>query len=387
MNTIAIKNRNCKINPKEIHIAGAGPSGLTAAINLARAGMRVIVHEKNQDVGMKFNGDFQGLENWSTEEEVPEFLSSIGISTNFLCEPYYAEFYGPSLKRISVKSSMPHFYLVERGVNNGSLDQGLKQQAIDAGIEIQWNSKLEKIKSKPTIAGTGPKAADVIAKGIVFNTSYPDCAFGFLDDRIAPKGYAYLLVHKGSATFAVCLFEDFQNEKTYFHRGLEALHKVIDIEITNQKEFGGFGNFFFHERIITKEGILYTGENAGFQDALWGFGLKNAMLSGYLAAKSILENTPYTVLHRKYIAPRMRVSLANRWWFARLRNRGYELFLSKIANVKDAMEVLIQQHRLNWKKNLTYYFARLRYRTRLIDKNCMHKDCDCIWCRHGKEHR
>ncbi len=33
-----------------IHIVGAGPAGLTAAINLARGGIKTIVHEKNSDV-------------------------------------------------------------------------------------------------------------------------------------------------------------------------------------------------------------------------------------------------------------------------------------------------------------------------------------------------
>ncbi len=72
------------MNNKQIHIEGAGPSGLTAAINLKRAGLRVIVHEKNQDARMRFNGDFQGLENWTADEDVPEFLRSMGVSVNFL---------------------------------------------------------------------------------------------------------------------------------------------------------------------------------------------------------------------------------------------------------------------------------------------------------------
>ena len=50
---------------KEIKILGAGLSGLTAAINLAKEGYRVDVYEKNKDVGMRFHGDIQGLENWS----------------------------------------------------------------------------------------------------------------------------------------------------------------------------------------------------------------------------------------------------------------------------------------------------------------------------------
>ncbi len=49
---------------RTIKIAGAGISGLTAAIVLARAGYRVKVYERMNEVGKRFNGDFQGLMNW-----------------------------------------------------------------------------------------------------------------------------------------------------------------------------------------------------------------------------------------------------------------------------------------------------------------------------------
>ena len=43
-------------------IAGAGPSGLAAAIVLARAGRAVEVHEAKGDVGTRFIGDLQIIE-------------------------------------------------------------------------------------------------------------------------------------------------------------------------------------------------------------------------------------------------------------------------------------------------------------------------------------
>ncbi len=55
---------------KKIKILGAGLSGLTAAINLAKSGYTVDIYEKNKDVGMRFNGDIQGLENWSDKKDI-----------------------------------------------------------------------------------------------------------------------------------------------------------------------------------------------------------------------------------------------------------------------------------------------------------------------------
>lgn len=59
-------------NRRPIRIAGAGPSGLAAAIVLARAGRDVEVHEAKRDVGTRFIGDLQIIEAASEREPVPE---------------------------------------------------------------------------------------------------------------------------------------------------------------------------------------------------------------------------------------------------------------------------------------------------------------------------
>ena len=59
-----------------ITIAGAGIAGMTAAINLAKAGFEVEVKEMRSEVGARFDGDFQFLENW-TRENV--------LDTSYLC--------------------------------------------------------------------------------------------------------------------------------------------------------------------------------------------------------------------------------------------------------------------------------------------------------------
>ncbi len=241
-----------------VHVIGAGPAGLVAAIDLARSGYNVIIHEQNKEAGWRFNGDFQGIENWSTEEDAMDFLHKIGVDINFRCVPYSeAKFYDPNMNKIPIKTNRPFFYLVERGIMEQSLDQGLKQQALDQGVKIKWNDKLDTLPSSGwVIVGTGPKAADAIAKGIVFKTSHADFCAGFLDNRLAPKAYAYLLVNNHQATFATCLFEDFRNEKVYFQRALRRMQDVIDIDIQNAQEFGGYVNFFLKPRLSK---TLYIG--------------------------------------------------------------------------------------------------------------------------------
>jgi flavin-dependent dehydrogenase len=375
------------MNSETVHIIGAGPAGLVAAINLSKNGYKVIVYEMKEDVGTRFNGDFQGIDNWSSKEDAHDFLESVGVDINFRFIPYTnGTYFDSSSKKYNVHTSRPLFYLVERGTNGWSLDQGLKRQALEAGVQIKWNSRLKKIPDDGhVILGTGPKAADAIAKGIVFNTSHENYYAGFLDDDIAPQAYAYLLVNDGRATFATCFFKSFSKTQEYFERALKRLHEVVDIDIINSKEFGGYINFFFSKTLTKDNRIYYVGENAGFQDALWGFGMRYAMKSGYLAARSIIENISYDDLCKTYIKPKMEASLINRWMFARLGNKGYKIILNELVKKDDIIPVLQKRYNMSGiKKWVLLPLAKFWFRSRLKDKNCMHENCSCVWCKHGK---
>ncbi|MFO0754457.1 MAG: NAD(P)-binding protein, partial [Thermodesulfovibrionales bacterium] len=204
-----------------VDVIGAGPAGLTAAIVLARHGYRVRVYEKEPEVGHRLHGDFQGLENWSSDQDVTELLRDCGIETNFLCVPYSAgTVCAPALSPLRIRSSRPIFYLVQRGALNGTLDMGLKAQALAAGVEIIFRSRPDRL-SERVIAATGPRGVHVLAVGITFSTTQEDLATVLFNDDLAPKGYAYLLIHRGQGTLATVLFRD-------YGRGDECLGKVRD---------------------------------------------------------------------------------------------------------------------------------------------------------------
>lgn len=367
-----------------IEIVGAGPAGLVAALSLAKAGYKATVYEEKPEVGHRFAGDFQGLENWSTVEDVAHLLERLGINDKkFICHPYHELILiDPKLEKKTIRSERPIFYLVKRGSQPGCLDHGLMDQAIGAGVRIIFNKKVDKLE-KGGIIGIGPRAADAIAKGMVFDTTLEDTAAAILDDGIAPKGYAYLLVHKGKATMATCMFKDFKRERECFERTVETFKKLFpSLDIRDAKEFGGYGNFFFGKPPF-ENNKYYVGEAAGLQDCLWGFGMRYAMTSGYLSAKAIIEDKDYEGLLHAELIPVQQASLVNRFLFEMIGNKGYAYLINHLSK-GNAIEKARKQCSPSLLKKLLYPIASWRYKSRLIDKDCHSEGCTCVWCRCGK---
>ncbi len=372
---------------KEINVIGAGPAGLVAAINLAKAGCPVTLHEAAPGVGHRFHGDFQGIENWTTADDVEQFLTRINVKVNFRFEPYRGGvFFSPGLQRREIRTRQPLFYLVERGGHEGCLDFGLQRQAEEAGVRIVLNSRSWNVDQGGIIA-VGPRAADVIAKGIVFETDVEDEAYAIVDDRLAPKGYAYLLANKGRATLATVIYRDFRNEKSYFEKTLETFRKLVPFKFSNVREFGGYGNFFLRSTAI-EGNKLYLGESAGFQDALFGFGMRYAMTSGFLVAQSIIHGANYDELCQNSFLPLLRTSASNRMIYEFLGNRGYEFIFRRIATKADLRDTLRQQYNTSFLKAglfpLAFFLGGVLKRMRVEDKSCHHEDCSCVWCVHMK---
>ncbi|MDX8412196.1 MAG: hypothetical protein R8K46_10065, partial [Mariprofundaceae bacterium] len=263
--------------PKEpLHISGAGPAGLAAAITYAKAGGKAIVHERKPTVGARFHGDFQGLENWTTSSDVLNDLREIGIEANFSHAPIHRLVaFDPNGREHRFTSQAPIFYLVSRGDGPGTLDTSMLNQARKLGVEIRFNDTIKKLPLGG-IAAEGPHGGDVIAAGFLFETDMADGVFAALSDDLAPKGYAYLLIHQGQATMATCMFDDFHREHEYMQRTADFFQRTVGCRMISPKRFGGLGNVAY-PRTARKDNLLYVGEAAGFQDAVWGFGMRSAV--------------------------------------------------------------------------------------------------------------
>jgi flavin-dependent dehydrogenase len=340
-----------------IEIAGAGPAGLAAALTVARAGRQAVVYERHADVAGRFHGDFQGIENYSTRGDALEELQAAGIETDFQVTRFReAILYDDSGREWRYRSPDPLFYMIRRGTEPGMLDAALKARALAAGVEIRFNTPAPADRLDRTlIRATGPRHSFAIVVGYIFRTDLPDLVVGALSDRLAPKGYAYLVTSGGIGTVASCLFEDLRNYQRYLDNTVRFFTRCAGLAMSEPRRFGGTGSVRV-ERSATDGRTLIAGEAAGFQDALWGFGLRYAMISGHLAARAVLEEAPhrYDRAWQDRLGGYIKTSFVNRYFFERLGDVGYKAFLTRIGAADDAREWLRGHYSPSGWKNLLF---------------------------------
>ncbi len=316
------------VTPGLVSVVRGGPSGLAAAIALARQDIPVTVYEQHRDVGVRFHGDFQGLENWTSEEDVLSWLAGLGIALDCRYRPTHeVTLVDPALVPAQVRADRPLLYLVKRGSDADSLDSCLRVQAETAGVRFEFGRRVDPGDlPEPVIVATGPRGTQAVVAGIVAETSHPDQLVVIARDSLAPKCYAYCIVWRGRATLAAALAREFHSAWQCFERARAAFAILGLSEFHHEHRFGGRANICLRRQLVQAR-RLYVGEAAGLQDYLLGFGLRYALLSGHLAARSLLTGEPYAGPVSRCLREHFRAGFVNRLLYNQLGDRGYRWFI------------------------------------------------------------
>lgn len=307
---------------KNIKIIGGGIAGLTAAINLKTAGVDVEVHERKSYCG-KHTRDFQFIENWTFKDDALEILRNMNIQTDFYVKPRHTqEAMSPSGKMYFGTSKKPITYLVKRGRSEGSIDRSIESQCLQLGIKLAFNSKL-KTKEADIIA-TGIKKPNFIATSVMFPCEHEYRSVLIFDDRLSKEFYSYFVVNDNVGEITCVNPVHYKDHIVRLEKTVKQCEKIFAIKIKNI--IGRFSAPLSFDPL--KQARIndqtFVGEAAGFQDCFMGFGMLYAFKSGYLAAKSIIDDLDYHQLIDNELLKPIQVSCANRALWATLSNRGYE---------------------------------------------------------------
>ena len=312
-----------------IHIMGAGLSGLAAATILAKAGRDVHVHDIRADSGARFDGDFQGIENWTSDNDFIDDMRSWGLDPD---EFKFTEFHevdaiDPEDQIRKAWSPTVAFRVIERGTAEHTIDQGMKRQAVAAGAKLHYKSRV-----KPEdchIIATGPKGTSAVAYGEIFHTTFPNHVSFHFNDKLAPGAYAYLIVIDGVGLICTCLWRKQKKSDRFLNETIAWYENHYpNLDRKPFKRVGGKGDFTINQYYKVK-GRYYIGEAGGLQDFMWGFGMRYAITSGVYAAHDILGKGDYEKSVRKNLLPLIRASAANRLLMNRVGDKTFKKIVDK----------------------------------------------------------
>ena len=332
-----LKNAKVQKTKKQSKILGAGVSGLVSGIVLAKHGYNVKIFEKRPRIGSFLEKDIHSLRNYSFDCDIINKYRRLGIKISNFYPIVKQVRYSASLKSIEIYSrKKPLFYNVVRGyADERSLDVDLFEQAKANGAEVVFNQKIDPDRNNMDIIATGAR----YRKGIIYGRHYrnvsvePNTLYFFLNSNRSSYGYTYINPFFGKEA-SIAIVSPQSEKKEYLKRKFNTIvkNKVISKIIKNaevENEFFGFA-FFDTPETAVRKGKLYVGEAAGFLDATTGFGLHYAILSGCLAARSIIEKKDYDKLWKETFGKELERRYSRKKLFKKMGIKGQKKIIKNL---------------------------------------------------------
>lgn len=336
---------------KEIIIKGGGPAGLSCALYLLNKGYRCKIIEKPDYPERMKNRGFQVLENYTEKKDSLNLLKDLQVENFFYFPLKKAVFWDFNYNFYNFFSKENFGYLIKRGAQEDSIDRAMLNEAMEKGLEIG------KEGDSFQICATGSNQPDGIAQERHFETDDKLRVWVLLDPKRINGGYCYLFTYGGSGTFGCALTYKFKEIKEISQKCWYFFQKIENIKVKNLKIYYSYVNFYIPEN-YEKDGVLYTGEAAGIQDFFLGLGMRMAMQSGILAARSLIEGFSYSGEIKKRFLNNLKRSFVLRVFYERVPH----LFLSYLMKrflKRDGREVLFKVSNLRLPIKLFPFFSYL----------------------------
>ncbi len=314
---------------KGLSIVGGGYAGLTTAISLAKRGFKAVVFERAPFIGSGEAENFKAIRNYDLPTDFIDFLKGEGISIDFgVLKPIYKiTKFAPAGKKMTVFSDDgPLFYSIRKSDDRDSLDFQLYENALNEGVEFKFS------QNKSLISG------DIISVNSVYRNAW---AYGnlykgvnvdeneilfFMDNRYAPNGYLYAIPHgKHEIAIAATTF-DLNCPLPVLFNNFLVNNKVVSELIDDAFLADHFGGFAYANFPKTAEiqGKKFVGSAAGFVDAARGFGVRYAVQSGVLAARSFATGESYDALWQSSFGKDLLEGLRRRFLLEKMTNEDYD---------------------------------------------------------------
>jgi len=297
-------------NSLDVIIIGAGVAGSSAAYELANAGLKVIIIEKEKLPRYKTCGGGVVLRAAN--------LLPFQINSVIQCELRTADVFDQENKiKFHIEREMPAIYMTMRA----EFDLFLLNKAVEKGALLTENSEVKEIKNKEEVKVTTQKES-FHAKFVVAcdgATGFTMTRFKlnqnlirvpaveaelFVDDRtfdqlknsarfdfsFVPNGYGWVFPKMDHLSVGVAFMKKVnQSIQDWFKKYLSLLGIKSENILKNEKH--GYVIPFMKRKTKYSSGrILFAGDCLGFVNPLTAEGISYAIRTGQLAARAIVSN-------------------------------------------------------------------------------------------------
>jgi flavin-dependent dehydrogenase len=310
-----------------VRVAGAGLAGLAAAIEAARAGETVDVFEVKAGLLPSTGPHTEAIRNYGPQDALEE-LASYGFRIRPFAEVSKAIRRSERHENILRGKSC---YLFMRGREEYCVDQILCNEALDLGVQFHFGTPAP---AEVEIVATGPPKgkANMLAAGFTFTAEGAnldrDTVIALLDNTVAPGGYLaitpgieYHSIYSGSWTDL-----DFDRVLGMARRAFER-DWIREILGTSRWAAKIHGRAYYDRDPIARavrNGARHAGEAGGFQDAVAAYGFRYAVITGALAARSVVDGLDYQGLLRDVFGAEFETAHRYRQTLDQATNRDFD---------------------------------------------------------------
>jgi hypothetical protein len=305
-------------------------------------------------IGGRFDGDHQILPSFGDRPWCEQILDSLGIGDDLIDQvPLHGARFLDEAGRVAIGSSeKPFAWLVRRGPDTGSLDHAMAERCRALGVRICVGKPLA--LDRADVIATGLRRVDGLAIEEMFQTDAEDRIDVLLDEELAPGGYAYLFISRGEATLGIAALGAFKDLGNRLEVARERFLAIDHFDARSPRAAAHGMNFCLAGSAL-EEGRPCVGEAAGFQDFLFGLGLRMAIISGQLSAVAIAEERCFDDLWHEALRERMETSIVDRWLYERGAVRRWLMGRMESDDLQMLLNDLQQHH---WSKKILLPWVR-----------------------------